>query len=141
MLTAFAVAHLAPTTWLALTRPAITHAITATAGIYLMRAALTLTTPISTNTTAAIAGSIGAALLGTATALTISRSRTIRAITAPGLAIGYALVFTVDTTGALIVGYLAALTWWAIRLTAHTLRPAFPQPATALRRLTDRTGG
>ncbi|MEU5908469.1 hypothetical protein ABZ780_29375 [Micromonospora sp. NPDC047467] len=128
-------------TWLALTRPAITHAITATAGIYLMRAALTLTTPISTNTTAAIAGSIGAALLGIATALTISRSRTIRAITAPGLAIGYALVFTVDTTGALIVGYLAALTWWGIRLTAHTLRLAFPQPGTALRRLTDRTGG
>ncbi|WLS44819.1 hypothetical protein Q3V37_26110 [Micromonospora profundi] len=123
-------------TWLAMTRPAITHAITATAGIYLMRAALTLTTPISTNTIAAIAGSIGAALLGIATALTISRSRTIRAITAPGLAIGYALVFTVDTTGALIVGYLAALTWWAIRLTAHTLRLAFPQPGTALRRLT-----
>jgi len=124
-------------TWLAMTRPAITHAITATAGIYLMRAALTLTTPISTNTIAAIAGSIGAALLGIATALTISRSRTIRAITAPGLAIGYALVFTVDTTGALIVGYLAALTWWAIRLTAHTLRLAFPQPGTALRRLTN----
>ncbi|MGC4862827.1 hypothetical protein [Micromonospora sp. DT41] len=128
-------------TWLAMTRPAITHAITATAGIYLMRAALTLTTPISTNTIAGIAGSIGAALLGIATALTISLSRTIRAITAPGLAIGYALVFTVDTTGALIVGYLAALTWWGIRLTAHTLRLAFPQPGTALRRLTDRTGG
>jgi hypothetical protein len=30
------------------------------------------------------------------------------AITAPGLAIGYALVFTDDTTGALIVGYLVA---------------------------------
>ncbi|RQX15739.1 hypothetical protein DDE19_18340 [Micromonospora ureilytica] len=83
----------------------------------------------------ASAGSIGAALVGIATALTISRRRTIRAITAPGLAIGYALVFTVDTTGALIVGYLAALTWWGIRLTAHTLRLAFPQPGTALRRL------
>ncbi|MET8367659.1 hypothetical protein ABZU53_29450 [Micromonospora sp. NPDC005194] len=128
-------------TWLAMTRPVITHAVTATAGIYLMRAALTLTTPISTNTIAPIAGSIGAALVGIATALTISRSRPIRAITAPGLAIGYALVFTADTTSALIVGYLTALTWWGIRLTAHTLRLAFPQPGTALRRLTDRTGG
>ncbi|MET7710366.1 hypothetical protein [Micromonospora sp. NPDC005413] len=128
-------------TWLAMTRPAITHAITATAGIYLMRAALTLTTPISTNTIAPIAGSIGAALVGIATALTMSRNRTIRAITAPGLAIGYALVFTIDTNSALIVGYLAALTWWSIRLTAHTLRLAFPQPGTTLRRLNDRTGG
>ncbi|MFF0123746.1 Hsp70 family protein [Micromonospora arida] len=128
-------------TWLATARPAVTHAITATAGIYLMRAAITLTTPISTNAIAPIAGSIGAALVGIATALTISPRRTIRAITAPGLAIGYALVFTVDTTGALIVGYLAALTWWGIRLTAHTLRLAFPQPGTALRRLADRTGG
>ncbi|MBQ0906804.1 hypothetical protein [Micromonospora sp. U21] len=127
-------------TWLAMTRPAITHAITATAGIYLMRAALTLTTPISTNDIATFAGSIGAALVGVATALTMSRSRTIRAITAPGLAIGYALVFTDDTTGALIVGYLAALTWWGIRLTAHTLRLAFPQPGATLRRLTNRPG-
>ncbi|MDG4838339.1 hypothetical protein O7631_17610 [Micromonospora sp. WMMD967] len=127
--------------WLVMTRPAVTHAITATAGIYLMRAALTLSTPISTNTIAPIAGSIGAALVGIATALTISRSRTIRAITAPGLAVGYALVFTADTTSALIVGYLIALTWWGIRLTAHTLRLAFPQPGTALRRLADRTGG
>ncbi|MFF0372533.1 hypothetical protein [Micromonospora sp. NPDC005087] len=123
--------------WLAMTRPAITHAITATAGIYLMRAALTLTTPISTNNIAGIAGSIGAALVGIATALTMSRSRTIRAITAPGLAIGYALVFTIDTTSALIVGYLAALTWWGIRLTAHTLRLAFAQPKTALHRPTN----
>ncbi|MET8354667.1 hypothetical protein [Micromonospora sp. NPDC005206] len=125
-------------TWLAMTRPAITHAITATAGIYLMRAALTLTTPIHTNNIAGIAGSIGAALVGIATALTMSRSRTIRAMTAPGLAIGYALVFTIDTNSALIVGYLAALTWWGTRLTAHTLRLAFFQPGTALRRLTDR---
>ncbi|MFC4016625.1 hypothetical protein ACFOW4_01495 [Micromonospora sp. GCM10011542] len=128
-------------TWLAMTRPAITHATTATAGIYLMRAALTLTTPIYTNDVAGIAGSIGAALVGVATALTMSASRTIRAITAPGLAIGYALVFTVDTNSALIVGYLVALTWWGIRRTAHTLRLAFPEPGSALRRLTDRPGG
>lgn len=55
--------------------------------------------------------------------------------------VGYALVFTVDTTGALIVGHLAALSWWGMRLTARTLRLTFPQPETTLRRLTDRTGG
>ncbi|MCO1593727.1 hypothetical protein M8C17_00925 [Micromonospora sp. RHAY321] len=49
-----------------------------------------------------------------------------------------ATALTVHTTGALIVGYLVALAWWGIRLTAHTLRLAFPQPGLALRRLTDR---
>ena len=73
-------------------------------------------------------GSIGAALLGVATALTISRSRTIRTITAPGLAIGYAIVFTNDTNRALIVGYLVALTSWGVRLAGQTLRLAFPPP-------------
>ncbi|WP_328853284.1 Hsp70 family protein [Micromonospora globbae] len=124
-------------TWLALTRPAITYALIAAGGIFLMRAALTLTTPIQTNNTAGVAGSLGAALLGAAAALTASRSRLIRAITAPGLAIGYALVFSYDTSGALIVGYLIALTWWGAQLTAHTLRLAFPLDRTILRRLID----
>ncbi|WBB69203.1 Hsp70 family protein [Micromonospora sp. WMMD812] len=127
--------------WLARTRPAITYTLIAAAGIFLMRAALTLTTPIHTNNTAGIAGSLGAALLGAATALTASRSRAIRTITAPGLAIGYALVFSYDTSSALIVGYLVALSWWGIRLTAHTLRLAFPTVGTALHRLVDRSNG
>ncbi|MFI5489101.1 hypothetical protein [Micromonospora echinaurantiaca] len=54
---------------------------------------------------------------------------------------GYALVFTHDTTTALTVGYLIALTWWGIRLTAQTLRLAFPTTATALHRLLDRANG
>ncbi|MFI6263290.1 Hsp70 family protein [Micromonospora sp. NPDC051006] len=124
-------------TWLALTRPAITYALIAAAGIFLMRAALTLTTPIHTNNTAGIAGSLGAALLGVATALTASRSRLLRTITAPGLAIGYALVFSYDTSSALIVGYLVAVTWWGIRLTAQTLRLAFPINRTILGRMID----
>ncbi|WP_157748228.1 Hsp70 family protein [Micromonospora echinaurantiaca] len=127
--------------WLALTRPAITHVAIATAGIFLMRAALTLTTPVDLTGMPGLAGSAGAALVGVATALTASRSRTIRTITAPGLAIGYALVFTHDTTTALTIGYLIALTWWGIRLTAQTLRLAFPTTATALHRLLDRANG
>ncbi|MER7475417.1 Hsp70 family protein [Micromonospora sp. NPDC000018] len=128
-------------TWLALTRPAITHTVTAAAGIFLMRAALTLTTPVDLTGMPGLAGSIGAALLGAATALTASHHRVIRTITAPGLAIGYALVFSYDTSSALIVGYLIALTWWGLRLTAHTLRLAFPAVGTALHRLVDRSGG
>ncbi|PSK67142.1 hypothetical protein B0E53_00870 [Micromonospora sp. MH33] len=84
-----------------------------------------------------LVGSAGAALLGVATALTASRSHTIRTITAPGLGIGYAIVLTNDTSGALTVGYLVALTWWAVRLTGHTLRLAFPTAGEALRRLMD----
>ncbi|MBO4210819.1 hypothetical protein, partial [Micromonospora echinofusca] len=126
-------------TWLAHSRPAWTHVLTAAAGMFLMRAALTLSTPVDLIDMPGIAGSLGAALLGIATALTASRNRTIRAITAPGLAIGYALVFSYDTSSALIVGYLIALTCWSIRLTAHTLRLALPHTGTALRRLTEGT--
>ena len=129
-------AHTLPA-WLARTRPAITHAAIATTGIYLMRAALTITPPVDLTGMPGLIGSAGAALLGVATALTASRSRTIRTITAPGLAIGYAIVFTHNTHGALIVGYLVAVTWWGIRLTAHTLRLAFPATGQALRRLID----
>ncbi|MFG3602463.1 Hsp70 family protein [Micromonospora chersina] len=123
--------------WLARTRPAILHAAIATTGIYLMRAALTITPPVDLTGMPGLIGSTGAALLGVATALTASRSRTIRTVTAPGLGLGYAIVFTNDTNGALIVGYLVALTWWGIGLTAHTLRLAFPTAGPALRRLVD----
>ncbi|MFE9694378.1 hypothetical protein [Micromonospora sp. NPDC005806] len=129
-------AHALPA-WLARTRPAVLHAAIATTGIYLMRAALTLTPPVDVTGTAGLVASAGAALIGVATALTAIRSRTTRAITAPGLAIGYAIVVTYDTNSALIVGYLVALTWWGIQLTAHTLRLAFPTAEAALRRLID----
>lgn len=112
--------------WLARTQPAMLHTVIAATGIYLMRAALTLTPPVDLTGMDGLVGSIGAALLGIGTALTASRSRVTRIITATGLAIGYAIVFTHNTHGALIVGYLVTLTWWGIRLTAHTLRLAFP---------------
>lgn len=129
-------AHALPA-WLARTRPAILHAAIGTTGIYLMRAALTITPPVDVTGMPGLIASAGAALIGVATALTASRSHTIRAITAPGLAIGYAIVVTYDTNSALIVGYLVALTWWAIQLTAHTLRLAFPATGQALRRVID----
>ncbi|MER7457350.1 hypothetical protein [Micromonospora sp. NPDC126480] len=124
-------------TWLHHTRPALLHAAIATVGIYLMRAALTLTPPVDWTGMPGLIGSAGAALLGIATALTAIRSRTIRIITAPGLAIGYAIVFTNATSGALIVGYLIAVTWWAVRLVGSTLQLAFPAAGAALRRLID----
>ncbi|MGW5666450.1 hypothetical protein [Micromonospora sp. NPDC003776] len=123
--------------WLARTRPAILHAGIATTGIYLMRAALTLTPPVDATGMPGLFASAGAALIGVATALTAIRSRAARAVTAPGLGIGYAIIVTYDTNSALIVGYLVALTWWAVQLTAHTLRLAFPTTGKALRRLMD----
>ncbi|MEV0429649.1 hypothetical protein [Micromonospora sp. NPDC050495] len=122
--------------WLTRTRPAVLHTATAGIGIYLMRAALTITAPVDLTGMPGLVGSVGAALLGVATALTASRSRTIRTVTAPGLAIGYAVVFTSNTSSALTVGYLVALTWWATRLTAHTLRLAYPNARQTLSRLT-----
>ncbi|PTA43523.1 Hsp70 family protein [Micromonospora sp. RP3T] len=121
--------------WLARTRPAALSAAIAAVGICLMRAAITLTPPVDLTGMPGLIGSAGTALLGIATALTASRSRTIRTITAPGLAIGYAIVFTSDTSSALLVGYLFALTWWAVQLAAYTLRLAYPGTGQALRRL------
>ncbi|MER7996600.1 hypothetical protein [Micromonospora chalcea] len=121
--------------WLARTRPAALPAAIATTGICLMRAAITLTPPVDLTGMPGLIGSAGAALLGIATALTTSRSRTTRTITVPGLAIGYAIVFTSDTSSALLVGYLVALTWWAVQLAAYTLRLAYPGAGQALRRL------
>lgn len=123
--------------WLGLARPAATHAAIAASGVFLMRAALTLTPPVDLTGVPGLIGSAGAALLGVATAVTASRSRAVRTIAAPGLAIGYALVFTSDTSSPLIVGYLVALTWWGVRLTAQTLRLAFPAVGSALRRVAD----
>ncbi|MFG1742390.1 hypothetical protein ACGFLT_30660 [Micromonospora chalcea] len=121
--------------WLARTPPAALPAAVAATGICLMRAAITLTPPVDLTGMPGLIGSAGAALLGIATALTTSRSRTTRTITVPGLAIGYAIVFTSDTSSALLVGYLVALTWWAVQLAAYTLRLAYPGAGQALRRL------
>lgn len=123
--------------WLERTRPAVVHAAIAAVGVYLMRAALTLTPPVDLTGMPGLAGSVGAALVGIATALTASRNRAIRVITAPGLGIGYAIVFTSDTSSAIIIGYIAAVTWWAVALTAHTLRLAFPGTGSAVRRFLD----
>ncbi|KXK62673.1 hypothetical protein AWW66_07055 [Micromonospora rosaria] len=125
-------------TWLALARPAIHYALLAAAGMFLMRAALSLTIPVDLTGMPGLVGSLGAALLGAATILTITDSRVLRALAVPGVAIAYALVFTYSTKSALIVAYLAALTWWAVRLTTKTLHLAFPNAGAALHRLVNR---
>ncbi|MGS2618977.1 hypothetical protein ACVCAH_31280 [Micromonospora sp. LZ34] len=85
-----------------------------------------------------LVGSAGAALLGAATALTASR--TTRLITTPGLAIGYALVFTSNTSSTLLLGYLVAVSWWGVSLTAFALRLTLPILRSTLRRLADGSG-
>ncbi|MFI7077179.1 hypothetical protein ACIBO1_07790 [Micromonospora sp. NPDC049903] len=121
--------------WLTRARPPTLHAAIATTGIILMITALTQMPMNSTGV--GLIGSTGAALIGIATGLTITRIPTIRIIAATGLAIGYALVLTWPNHGALIIGYLIALTWWAIHLTAHTLRLAFPGLRTMVERIAD----
>jgi hypothetical protein len=117
--------------WLQRARPAALPVALATAGVLLMRAA------VAVPDVPGLAGRAGAALLGVATVLTATRHTLLRAITAPILAVGYALVFALSTTPVLIVGYLFTLTWWAAHLTAHTLRAAFPTTRAKLRRLLD----
>ena len=121
--------------WLTRAKPATLHATIGATGILLMITAMAQM-PMNRPGVGLI-GSTGAALIGVATGLTITRIRAIRIIVATGLAIGYALVYTWPNHNALIIGYLLALTWWAIHLTGHTLRLAFPLNRTTLRRLID----
>ncbi|MFI7553819.1 hypothetical protein ACIBQ2_29250 [Micromonospora sediminimaris] len=109
--------------WLTRAKPATLHATIGTTGILLM---ITSMSQMPANRPGVgLVGITGAALIGVATGLTITRIRAVRVIIATGLAIGYALVHSWPNHNALILGYLLALTWWAIHLTAHTLRLAF----------------
>ncbi|GAB3863975.1 hypothetical protein GCM10029963_73600 [Micromonospora andamanensis] len=109
--------------WLTRAKPAILHAAIGATGILLMITSMSHM-PIN-SPGVGLVGITGAALIGVATGLTITRIRAVRIIIATGLAIGYALVHTWPNHNAIIIGYLLALTWWAIHLTGHTLRLAF----------------
>jgi hypothetical protein len=112
--------------WLPRMRPPIWPVAAAIAGVYLVRAAYTLTFPTDLTGFPGLTAAIGAALLGTATAATVTRHLGIRLAISLILVPGYALVVAVTTIGYLTAAYTAALLWWHLAATAHTLRDATP---------------
>jgi hypothetical protein len=110
--------------WLPRMRPPIWPVAAATAGVYLVRAAYTLTFPIDLVSFPGLSAAIGAALLGAGTAATVTRHLGIRLAISLILVPGYALVVTVTTIDYLTVAYIAALLWWHLAATAHTLHDA-----------------
>jgi hypothetical protein len=121
--------------WLRYSRPPTLWITLAAAGAALIQSAVTLTPPTGLIGHDGLVARTGAAVLGIATACTIIRQPTLRAIATPILAIGYATVLTVPTIPALTICYLAAITWWALTLTTHTIRAAYPALPDTVRRL------
>ena len=107
--------------WLHRARPPVIPVALAALGVNLQRAAGTLTFPVDLIGTPGVAQTIGAALLGIATAITATRHLIIRVITAIILGIGYGLVSSVSTVRYLTIAYIVVLVWWAITTTAVTM--------------------
>ncbi len=112
--------------WLPRMRPPIWPIAAAAAGAYLVRAAYTLTFPTNLTGAPGLTAAIGAALLGAATAATVTRHVGIRIAIGIILVPGYALIVTVPTIGYLTATYVAALIWWHLAASAHTVREAAP---------------
>ena len=112
--------------WLPRMRPPLWPIAAAAAGVYLVRAAYTLTFPTDLTGYPGLTAALGAALLGVATAATATRHPGIRVAVMLILVPGYALVVTVNTIGYLIATYVAALAWWHLAAATHTVREAAP---------------
>ncbi len=112
--------------WLPRMRPPIWAIAAAAAGVYLVRAAYTLTFPTNLTGLPGLTAAIGAALLGAATAATVTRHLGTRLAIGVILIPGFALVVAVRTIGYLTVAYTIALIWWHLAAAARTLRDAAP---------------
>jgi hypothetical protein len=115
--------------WLTRMRPPVWPIAAAAAGVYLVRAAFTLSFPVDLTGYHSIIVAIGAALLGMATTATATGNLAIRIAISLILVPGYALIVTPSTIGYLTAGYTAALIWWHLAVTALTLRDALPDHA------------
>lgn len=112
--------------WLPRMRPPLWPIATAAAGVYLTRAAYTLTFPTDITGLHGLTAAIGAALLGAATAATVTRHLGIRIAIMLILIPGYTLVVTVNTISYLTTTYVAVLAGWHLTAATHTLREAAP---------------
>jgi hypothetical protein len=126
--------------WLERASPPVVAVALAAAGVYLERAALTLTFPVDVIGMTGLVQAGGAALLGIATALTVTRQPLLRAVTGFILAIGYALVSTAATVHYTTAAYIVVLAWWALTTAAVTVSAATPQISASVKRWTGLRG-
>lgn len=112
-------------TWLTAIRLPVTGILLAAGGIVLMHYANTVSpsnVPIDTS----VIGMLGGATVGVAIALTVTRQRLIRAVTATVLGIGAAASTSLGTTPIITTAYIYAAAWWALTATIHTLHHVAP---------------
>jgi hypothetical protein len=78
---------------------------------------------------------LGGAITGIAIALTVARQPVLGLATAVILAIGGGAVAALSTVHLIAYYLVAALGWWAVTITAHTLLAAYARAADRVRRL------
>jgi hypothetical protein len=122
--------------WLRVARPPVTPIAVAALGVLLQWASLTMTFPANVLGMPGLLQAVGAALLGAATAFTITRQPLLRVITAVILGIGYALLTNAWTTAYMTNAYSVALAWWALTVAFTTLTTATPQVGAWIKRWT-----
>jgi hypothetical protein len=114
-------------------RQPVIPVVLAAAGTLLMWASLTITPPASTLHLYGPVGRIGAATVGVAIALTVTRHRLLRTVVGTILAVGAAAVFTLTNATLIQLAYVAAVTWWWLVQLADTVRTAAPYTLPTIR--------
>jgi hypothetical protein len=113
--------------WLQVVAPPVIPLVVGAAGLFLRKAAGTLTFPVSTNEVGGVVSFIALAMLGAATPAVATRARSIRILTGGVLAIGYPLI-TGPYWGVKIVTiiFIGAILWWVLQATTRTVLYAVP---------------
>jgi MFS family permease len=110
--------------WLRQVRQPVYPVILAALGVLAMWAALTVSP--SAVPFLNLIGRAGAAAVGVATALTVTREPRLRALVGTILALGAATVFTLTNNTLIDVAYIVAVTWWWLVQLVSTTRRAAP---------------
>ena len=110
--------------WLRQVRQPILPVVLAAFGVLAMWASLTVSP--STVPFLNLIGRAGAAAVGVATALTVTREPRLRALIGTILAVGAAIVFTLTNNTLIDVTYVVAVTWWWLVQLIGTTRRAAP---------------
>ncbi|MFI1995281.1 hypothetical protein [Actinoplanes sp. NPDC020271] len=111
--------------WLRRACPPVSVITLAAAGVFLEQLAVS-TSPTYLFNMTGLFQSIGAAMLGVATALTATRQPLLRVIAGVVLGIGYALVTGFFTARYLTSAYVAVLIWWAATTTVTAISAGTP---------------
>jgi hypothetical protein len=123
--------------WVRDCRTPIAATLVAALGIFINGAATSGTVPDVLEAVFSLATieRLGVAILGVGIALAIVYTRTARLITATGLAIAFAVLYTFRTRDYYIWAFTTIFMWWVLTALAHTIRTASPALDARIRRI------